>query len=66
MLQNITILLSFTLLEGIEKIKNEELGKKFRRKERGFRMEWVSSILAIRGPFPTPYKHGRSEGFTAG
>ena len=53
-------------MEGIEKIKTEELGRKFRRKERGFRMEGVSSILAIRDPFPTPYKHGRSEGFTTG
>ena len=27
--------ISFTLLEGIEKIKTEEMGKKVRRKERG-------------------------------
>ena len=66
MLQNKIVLLSFTLLEGIEKIKTEKMGKKFRMKERGFQMEWVNSILAIPAPSSAPYKHGRSEGFTAG
>ena len=53
-------------MESIEKIKPEKIGKKFRRKERGFRMEWVSSILVIPAPSSAPYKHGWSEGFTAG
>ena len=46
MLQNI----SFTLSEGIEEIKTEKIRKKIRRKERGFRMEWVNSILVIPAP----------------
>ena len=46
MLQNI----SFTLSEGIEKIKTEKIRKKIRKKERGFRMEWFNSILAIPAP----------------
>ena len=53
-------------MESIEKIKPEKIGKKFRRNERGFRMEWVSSILVIPDPSSAPYKHGWSEGFTAG
>ena len=55
-----------TLSEGIEKIKTEKIRKKIRKKERGFRMEWFNSILAIPAPSSAPYKHGRSEGFTAG
>ena len=46
-------------MEGIEKIKTEKMGKKFRRKERGFQMEWVNSILAIPALSSAPYKHGR-------
>ena len=62
MLQN----MSFTLSEGIEKIKTEKIRKKVRRKERGFLMEWFNSVLVIPAPSSAPYKHGQSEGFTAG
>ena len=47
----------------MEKKKTKKMEK---NQKEGEGMEWVSSILAIPAPFPTPYKHGRSEGFTAG